>query len=28
MPQSVAIIIPCHNESENVPLIYQELVKT
>lgn len=28
MPQSVAIIIPCHNESENVPLIYRELVKT
>ena len=28
MPQSVAIIIPCHNETENVPLIYQALIKT
>ncbi|RXT58871.1 glycosyltransferase family 2 protein [Lacticaseibacillus chiayiensis] len=28
MSQSVAIIIPCHNEFENVPLIYQALKKT
>ncbi len=24
----MAIIIPCHNETENVPLIYQALIKT
>ena len=28
MPHSVAMIIPCHNENANVPLIYQAVIKT